>query len=322
VRTVLITGASGFVGRHLCLLLSRQNVRVIAGTRGAALPAELQGRVEQRQMPELGSHQTLDAELEGIDAIVHLAARVHVMRDTAEDPLAQYRRVNTEATLRLARNAARRGVTRFVFISTVKVNGERTTGKPFSGQDEPNPVDPYAVSKWEAERGLAEIASETGLQVATLRPPLVYGAGVKGNFLRLLGLARMRLPLPLAGVKNSRSMIYVGNLASAIERLLSIKANAGGPFLVSDDADVSTPRLVTMLGAAMGRPARLFAVPSGLLVAVGAALGKRDEMTRMIESLRVDCSSIKQQLQWTPPFTLEQGIKETADWYLQTRSTS
>ena len=295
---------------------------MIAGTRAAALPAELEGRVEQFRMPELRSPAAIDSALQGIDAIVHLAARVHVMRDTAEDPLAQYRRVNTDATLRLARSAARHGVARFVFMSTVKVNGERTTARPFSDQDEPNPVDPYAVSKWEAERGLAGIASETALKVTTFRPPLVYGSGVKGNFLRLLRLARMRLPLPLAGVKNSRSMIYVGNLVSAIERVLSVEASAGGTFLVSDDADLSTPQLVEMLGAAMGRPARLFSVPSGLLVALGRALGKGDEMMRMIESLRVDCSGLKRQLQWAPPFTLEQGIKETADWYLRTSSAS
>jgi nucleoside-diphosphate-sugar epimerase len=320
VRTVLITGASGFIGRHLCLSLSRQGLRVIAGTRAATLPAELEGHVELRRMPELGSPQATDADLQDIDAIVHLAARVHVMRDTAEDPLSQYRRVNADATLRLARSAARHGVARFVFVSTVKVNGERTTLEPFSDHDEPAPVDPYAASKWEAERGLAGIASETGLRVITLRPPLVYGSGVKGNFLRLLRLARMRLPLPLASIENSRSMIYVGNLASAIGKALAVDANAGGTYLVSDDADVSTPQLVKMLGAAMGRPARLFAVPPGLLLTLGRALGKGDEMMRMIESLRVDCSGIKQQFQWAPPFTLEQGIKETAEWYVRTSS--
>ena len=269
---------------------------------------------------DLGSPGKIDAALQGVDAVIHLAARVHVMRDVAADPLAQYRRVNTEGTLMLARAAAQRGAGRFVFLSTVKVNGERTTGGPFTDEDPPAPADPYAVSKWEAEQGLAQIASDTGLKVLVLRPPLVYGPGVKGNFARLLRLAYSRVPLPLASIANSRSMIYVGNLASAIERALRVEPAAQGRFLLSDGADLSTPQLVRMLGAAMGRPARLFACPPRMLAALGRALGKGDEVMRMIESLRVDCAGIKQQLQWAVPFTIDQGLKETADWFARTRS--
>jgi nucleoside-diphosphate-sugar epimerase len=319
MRTVLVTGANGFVGRHLCLFLSgRRDVKVIAGLRGA-LPAELEGRVEARRIGDLAAPPALGEALRGIDAVVHLAARVHVMHDLAEDPLAQYRRVNTEAALSLARAAARHGVTRFAFLSTVKVNGERTTVKPFSDEDSAAPADPYAVSKWEAEQGLGEIASATGLEVVILRPPLVYGPCVKGNFLRLLRLVRSGAPLPLAGVANSRSMIYVGNLASAIERAVCVEPAVRGTFLVSDGADLSTPQLVRMIAAAMGRPARLFAVPSALIRALGRALGKGDEMMRMIESLRVDCSGIKHKLQWAAPFTVEQGLKETTEWFARTR---
>jgi UDP-N-acetyl-alpha-D-quinovosamine dehydrogenase len=258
----------------------------------------------------------VEAALPGADAVVHLAARVHVLRDASADPLAEYRRVNTDATLALARAAVRHGVARFVFMSTVKVNGERTTAAPFTDRDPPAPADPYAVSKWEAERGLRDIA---GLEVVCLRPPLVYGPGVKGNFLRLLKLVRRRVPLPLASVANSRSMIYVGNLANAVLRALPVASS--GTFLVSDDADVSTPQLVRLLAAAMGRRARLIAVPPRLLGALGRALGKRDEVTRMIESLRVDCSGFKQQFQWAVPFSVEQGLKETADWFERTRAT-
>jgi nucleoside-diphosphate-sugar epimerase len=294
---------------------------VYAGVR-AALPVELERQVEPRRIADLCSSNDLEAALRGVDAVVHLAARVHVMREVATDPLAEYRRINTDATLELARAAARCGVGRFVFMSTVKVNGERTTERPFSDRDVPAPVDPYAVSKWEAEQGLGEIAGLTGLPVVSLRPPLVYGPGVKGNFLRLLKLVRLGVPLPLASVANSRSMIYVGNLASAIEHALSASSSVQGTFLVSDDADVSTPQLVRMLGAAMGRPARLVAFPPAMLMALGRVLGKGDEVMRMIESLRVDCSGIKQQLQWMVPFTVEQGLKDTADWFARARAAA
>jgi nucleoside-diphosphate-sugar epimerase len=294
---------------------------VLAGVR-AALSPELAGRVESKSIGDLCSPHELGAALKGVDAIVHLAARVHVMRDAAGDPLAEHRRVNTEATLSLATAAARHGVKRFVFLSSVKVNGERTTTEPFSERDAPAPADPYGISKWEAERGLAGIAAATGLELVVLRPPLVYGPGVKGNFRRLLRLVRSGVPLPLASVSNSRSMIYVGNLAGAIERAARVEPAVRGTFLVSDDADLSTPQLVRMIGAAMGRPARLFAAPPAMLVALGRALGKGDDVMRMIESLRVDCSGIKQQLQWIVPFTVEQGLKETADWFARTRSAA
>lgn len=236
------------------------------------------------------------------------------MRDRAGDPLEEYRRVNTTATLRLAEAAARVGVARFVLLSTIKVNGERTDGRAFRANDVPVPVDPYAVSKWEAEQALTRLAARTGLQVVVLRPPLVYGPGVKGNFLRLLRLVRAGVPLPLASVANARSMIYVGNLASAIERALRAP-DAHGPFLVSDGEDISTPELLRRLGAAMGRPPRLVPFPPSLLRALGRALGKGDDVGRMLESLRVDCTETLQRLQWSIPFTVEHGLKQTADWF-------
>lgn len=244
------------------------------------------------------------------------------MRDAARDPIAEYRRINTAATAGLAEAAARQGVERFVFLSTVKVNGERTPERPFREEDAPAPVDPYGLSKWEAEQELGRIGARTGLRIAVLRPPLVYGPGVKGNFLRLLRLVRAGVPLPLASIANARSMIYVGNLASAVERALRAEAPALGTFLVSDDADLSTPQLVRSIGAAMGRPARLFPLSPRLLATLGRALGKADEVARMIESLRVDCSGIKQRLQWSIPFTVEHGLKETADWFARARSAA
>jgi nucleoside-diphosphate-sugar epimerase len=253
--------------------------------------------------------------------VVHLAARVHVMRERAADPLAEHRRVNRDATLALARAAQRAGVRRFVFMSTIKVNGERTTGAPFSERDAPAPADPYAISKWEAEQGLQAIAAGGALELAVLRPPLVYGPGVKGNFLRLMKLVARRVPLPLGGVDNRRSLIYVGNLASAIERAC-LAPGAQGTFLVSDGADLSTADLLRKLGDAMGRPARLFPLPAALLGALGRAAGKGDEVTRMLESLRVDCSAARRELQWQIPFTVEQGLQDTADWFARPRAAA
>jgi nucleoside-diphosphate-sugar epimerase len=291
----------------MCTWLSGHGFRVLESRR-AELPLDL------------ASSRDLDRALQGANAVVHLAARVHVMRDAARDPMAEYRRINTDATVRLAEAAARQGVERFVFLSSIKVNGERTIGRPFREEDAPSPVDPYGLSKWEAEQELGRIAAQTGLQLAVLRPPLVYGPGVKGNFLRLLRLVRAGVPLPLASVANARSMIYVGNLASAVERALRTESSALGTFLVSDDADLSTPQLVRSIGAALGRPARLFPLSPRLLATLGRALGKGDEVARMIESLRVDCSGIKQRLQWSIPFTVEHGLKETADWFARAGS--
>ena len=261
---------------------------------------------------------SVENALSGADAVVHLAARVHVMKDRATDPLAEFRRVNTEVTLALGRAALREGVRRFVFLSSIKVNGERTEGKPFTERDAPAPVDAYAVSKWEAERGLAQL----GLDLVVLRPPLVYGPAVKGNFLRLMKLVARGVPLPLAGVANCRSLIYVGNLASAIERAVRAERSVQGPLLVSDGEDLSTAQLVRRLGDAMGRRARLFTLPPALLHALGRALGKGEEVSRMIESLRVDCSAARRELQWDIPYTVEQGLRETADWFVRAHSAA
>ncbi len=261
---------------------------------------------------------SVENALAGADAVVHLAARVHVMKESAADPLAEFRRVNTDATLALGRAAMRAGVRRFVFLSSIKVNGERTEGRPFTESDTPAPVDPYGVSKREAEDGLARL----GLELIVLRPPLVYGPGVKGNFLRLMKLVGRGVPLPLASVANRRSLIYVGNLASVIERAARGGPSVQGTFLVSDGEDLSTAQLVRRLGDSMGRPARLFSVPPALLRALGHALGKGDEVSRMIESLRVDCSAARRELQWKIPYTVEQGLRETVNWFARTRSAA
>lgn len=286
----------------------------------SGLNPNLRANITTCRRVDLSAPNDFDAAMQGVDAVVHLAARVHMMSKLTGDQLADYRQFNTNATLDLARAAARGGASQFVFISTIKVNGERTTVRPFSDRDEPAPVDPYGISKCDAERGLAEIASRTSLTVVTLRPPLVYGPAVKGNFLRLLKLVNLRVPLPLASVANARSMIYVGNLASAIEHALRARPGPARSFLVSDDQDLSTPELIRMLGNAIHRPARLVPFPVRMLQMLGHVLGKGDEVMRLIESLRVDCSGIKQQLNWVVPFSVEHGMKETAEWFVRTRS--
>jgi UDP-glucose 4-epimerase len=250
------------------------------------------------------------AALAGCDAVVHLAARVHVMHDTAEDPLALYRATNTDATLNLARQAAQAGVKRFVFVSTIKVNGEGRDA-PYRETDAAAPGDAYAISKWEAEQGLQRIAQETGLEVVILRPPLVYGPGVKANFRRLLDTVARGRPLPLGAIHNKRSLLYLGNFVDAIRACIEHPAAAGQTFLLDDGRPVSTPELIRAVARAMGKPARLLPVPVGVLEFTGALLGKRAAVARLTGSLHVDSSAIRSRLDWTPPYSMEAGLAAT-----------
>ncbi len=258
--------------------------------------------------------------LRDVNVVIHLAARTHVLDDLSADPLAEYRRVNVLGTTALARQAAVSGVRRLVFLSSIKVNGESTQGAPFEEGDLPAPEDAYGISKLEAEQALEQIAKTTGLETVILRPPLVYGAQVKGNFLRMLGAVARGLPLPLASVNNRRSLIYVGNLVDAIITCIGTPAAAGKTYLVSDGEDISTPALIGKLAAAMGKPARLLPCPTGLLMLGAAMLGKRAAAARLTGSLRVDSSRIRRALGWQPRYTLDQGLTATAQWYHQTHS--
>ncbi|MDP1672785.1 MAG: NAD-dependent epimerase/dehydratase family protein, partial [Burkholderiales bacterium] len=246
-----------------------------------------------------------------------LAARVHVMHETAMEGLREHRRVNTEGTAALARAAVHAGVQRFVYLSTIKVNGERTSDKPFTEADAPDPADAYGLSKLEAEQQLARIAGETGLATAIFRPPLMYGPGVKGNFRRLISLVRRRIPLPLASISNARSMLCVDNMVSAIEAVLGRPQPVSGTFLVSDDHDLSTPELVRRISVAMGRNPLLFPCPPSLLLAAAGLAGKGGEARRMRESLRVDCGKLRRELQWNPPVSVDAGIAAAVHWQLQ-----
>jgi UDP-glucose 4-epimerase len=253
---------------------------------------------------------TWRSALGNCDAVVHLAARVHVMQDTAADPLALYWATNTDATLNLARQAAQAGVRRFVFVSSIKVNGEGRDAA-YRESDAPAPEDAYAISKWEAEQGLWRIARETGLEVVVLRPPLVYGPGVKANFRRLLDTVVRGWPLPLGAIENRRSLLYLGNFVDAIRVCVEHPAAAGQTFLIDDGQPVSTPELVRAVARAMGRPARLLPVPAGMLNFAGALLGKRAAVARLTGSLWLDSSLIRARLGWIPPYSMAAGLAAT-----------
>jgi nucleoside-diphosphate-sugar epimerase len=257
--------------------------------------------------------------LEGVDVIVHLAARVHVMDEHAADPLAEFRRVNAEGTVRLGRAAAAQGVRRLVYLSTIKVNGERTDTAPFQGSDPARPEDPYAASKWEAEQGLWALASETGLEVTVVRPPLVYGPGVKGNLLRLLATVNREVWLPLARVRNARSLISLGNLVDLLACCAESPRAANQTLLASDGEDLSTPDLIRRLARALGRRPRLLSIPLGLLRFAAALMGRAAEFGRLTESLQIDAAETRRQLGWVPPQTVDQGLAETAEWFLSVK---
>lgn len=312
---ILVTGANGFVGRALCSRLSELGWAVRASVRRnvAALGENVMA------VGNIDSHTDWSSALADIEYVVHLAARVHVMRETAADPLAEFRRVNVAGTRELARSAAQAGVKRLLFLSTIKVNGEETRCRPFCEADTPRPEDAYGISKWEAEQALHEIARDTGLEVVILRPPLVYGPGVKGNFLSLLAAVAKGIPLPLGAIKNHRSLVYVGNLVDAILRCLTHPTAAGETFLVSDGEPLSTPTLVHGLAAALGRPARLLPVPPRLLELAAYMLGKGDSIQRLTRSLELDTSKIRKTVGWTPAYSMAEGLAETMAWYMSSR---
>ena len=307
----LVTGTSGFVGRALVAELLARGISV----RGAARRAiPLPSGVECSAVGEVGVGTDWHDALMDATSVVHLAARAHVLRDTTIDPLATFRAINTEGTLNLARQAAEAGVCRFVFVSTIKVNGEGRDA-PYAEFDLPSPQNPYAISKWEAEQGLRDIAAHTGMDVTILRPPLVYGPGVQANFLQLMQAVDRGWPLPLSGVNNRRSLIYLDNLTGAIITCLTHPAAAGKTYLVSDGEDVSTAELITRIAQALGKSSRLWPCPLGLMELAGMMTGKSDEVARLLGSLCIDSSKIRSELGWTPPYTLMQGLVETARWF-------
>ncbi len=309
----MVTGANGFVGAALCRNLVERGLE----TRGAVRreTAVLPTGVDKIAVGDITADTEWAQALHEIDCVIHLAARVHVMHENSPDPLSEFRKVNVEGTAKLAQDAVRAGVKRLIYVSSIKVNGEATFDRPFSESDEPHPVDPYGISKWEAEEALRSISSETGLEIVIVRPPLVYGPGVGGNFLRMLSWIDKEIPLPLGSIKNNRSMIYVENFADALILCASHPKAADSIFLVADAETFSTPQLVRALSGKMGKKARIFPFPVSLLHLLGKLLGKSPEIERLTGSLVVDSTKIRTNLGWTPPHAMLEGIECTAAWY-------
>jgi nucleoside-diphosphate-sugar epimerase len=311
---MLITGFNGFIGSALAQESVQRGMQVRGVVRSSC--AFLSGF-------ETSSVDTIDGEtdwsllLQDSEVVIHLAARVHVMSDSAVNPLVEYRKVNTDGALNLARQAVAAGVRRFVFLSSIKVNGESTSlSQPFKANDIPNPQDPYAVSKYEAEQGLLEIAGKSDMDVVIIRPPLVYGPGVKANFLTMMRWLQKGIPLPLGAIHNQRSLVALDNLVDLIITCLDHPAAANQVFLAGDGEDLSTPELLRRLGLAMGKPARLLPVPVPLLQAGASLLGRRDMAQRLCESLQVDISKARNLLGWNPPTSVDEGLRRTAQFFL------
>ncbi len=308
--SLLVTGATGFVGRALCAQAVAGGIAVRGATRSVA---PLPGGVQAVTVPSLFDQSDWTAALAGCSAVVHCAARVHVMAASMADPLEEFRRVNVQGTLNLARQAAAAGVRRFVFVSSIKVNGEATQlGCPFTADDTPAPLDAYGISKMEAEQGLREIAAQTGMEVVIIRPPLVYGPGVKANFAAMMRWLKRGVPLPLGAIHNQRSLVSLDNLVDLLVTCLTHPAAANQTFLVSDGEDVSTTALLRRMGQALGRPARLIPVPVSWLKLASAGVGKPDVAQRLCGSLQVDIEKTRRLLGWTPPISLDEGLRRAA----------
>lgn len=310
---VVVTGASGFVGEAVVfrLLLDRKFLPV-AAARG---PTRLSGLCPVVTL-DLAAHGVMPV-LNDVQVVVHAAARVHVMSETAADALAMYRKINVDGTLSLARRAATSGVARFIFISSIKVNGESTViGNSFQADNSAAPVDPYGVSKYEAEEGLKQLSRESGMEVVIIRPPLVYGPGVKANFLSMMRWLDKGIPLPLGAISNQRSLVAIGNLVDLIVTCLEHPAAANQTFLVSDGEDLSTTQLLRRLALALGKKSRLVPVPQWLLTLGASLVGKQAAAKRICGSLQVNIDKNRDVLGWIPPISVDRAMRQTADYYL------
>jgi nucleoside-diphosphate-sugar epimerase len=314
-QRILVTGASGFVGRVLCNSLAQAGHTVRAAVRaGSRVPTEVAETVD---VGDIHSSTVWDAAVRDIDVVIHLAARAHVLHDEpANAPL--YLSVNALGSRRLATCASAAGVRRFVFLSSVKVNGEESTAAYTSG-DFPRPADPYAESKRLGEEAVREVASRGAMQCSIVRPPLVYGPGVRANFLRLLQWVEQGVPLPLGSVRNRRSLVSVWNLCDLLRHLVDARIDGSRTWMVSDGEDLSTPDLIRRIAMAMGRKPRLVPVPVSALRLIGALTGRTGEVNRVCGSLVVDSTPARRELNWTPPCTLDDGLVRTVRWFMNSR---
>ena len=313
--SVLITGASGFVGSALCAHLTARGQVVTGAVR--SIPEKKMTGVDYRIVAALNADTDWQEVFTGVDKIVHCAARVHVMHETGAEALEAYREVNVKGTIRLAEQASDNGIGRFVYLSSIKVNGENTTSHPFNPEDLPAPEDPYSISKWEAEQALKRISAKTGLEVVIIRPPLVYGPGVGANFLRLMQVLNLRIPLPFGAIHNSRSLVALDNLIDLIAICLNHPKAADQIFLVSDGDDLSTTTLLLRIANALGKPAHLIPVKASLLWAVARLLGKVDLTHRLCGSLQIDIGKTRDLLGWSPSISSDEALKKTAKHFLK-----
>jgi nucleoside-diphosphate-sugar epimerase len=312
---ILVTGANGFIGRHLCRRLADDGIQVSACVRSGADLSTLP------RAPEISIHETAplgpdtdwSPALRRVDTVIHLAARVHVMRETAADPLGEFHRVNVRGTEHLASMAAAHGVRRFIFVSSL--NGSAAGDAVYRADDQPSDCNLYGSSKWEAEERLGEVAAATGMECVVIRAPLVYGPGVKGNFLSLLKCLSKGFPLPFASIRNKRSLLNVDNLTDLLCRAIHHPAAPGNRFLVKDAEDLSTVDLVRRLGRALHVEPRLFPFPPAILLAGGKLLGRERAVQRLCSSLVVDTQKTQELLGWTPPFSIDSGLTATAQWF-------
>jgi nucleoside-diphosphate-sugar epimerase len=315
-QRVLVTGATGFVGRTLNQVLLDSGYRVRATVRqaGSSLPAT----IEQVAIGDIGANTDWSEALRGVDAVVHAAARAHIMNAKPSD-FDLYYETNARGTARLAQAAAHAGVQRFVYVSSIKVNGEERPVGAYTATDTPNPQDPYGKSKWEGEQALLAIGGP--MQAAVVRPPLVYGPGVRANFLRLMRWVDREVPLPLGSIENRRSLVSIWNLCDLLKHLLSSPLPRNQAWLVSDGDDLSTPALIRRIAHAMGRRARLWPVPVAALQLAGTLTGKSAEISRLRGSLAVDIAATRQSLGWSPPVSVDDALLRTVKWYLSEART-
>ena len=314
---LLLTGATGFLGTALTKRLADEpDIDLVLALRRES--SGLATGIQSFVVGNLDATTDWSSALSDIDVVIHTAARAHVMKDTAVDPLIEFRKVNLEGTMALARQAVKSGVKRFIFISSIKVNGEETMiGKPFTADDVPAPMDPYGVSKAEAEQALLDLAATTGMEVVIIRPVLVYGPGVKANFRMLMKWLSKGTPLPLGLVRNKRSLVALDNLVDLIITCIDHPAAANQVFLVSDGEDLSTTELLQRVGKALGKSARLIPVPASLINYAAMLFGKRDVSKRLLDSLQVDITKTCKLLDWAPPVSVDVALKRTAQSFLQ-----
>lgn len=308
---VLVTGANGFVGSALCDFLRRSDYRVRAALRSSSVRPD----ADAVEVGDISSRTDWTSAVTGVDFVVHAAARAHVLGDSAANA-GLYLETNAHGTRRLAEASVAAGVRRFIYVSSIKVNGEETVGVAYTPNDVPRPRDVYGQSKWLGENLLAEGVAGSNMEVVVVRPPLVYGPGVRANFLRLMRYVQRGLPLPLGAVDNRRSLVSIWNLCDLIENLLVHPRAPGRTWMVSDGRDLSTPDLVRLIGKAMNRRARLLPVPVSVLRSLGRLIGREAEVDRLCGSLRVDIGQTCSELGWSPAVSVDEALSRTVAWYL------